>query len=174
MTLLTGKASSVRPLNYKDLLYVARRMRAIDRREVYALRWRSDPAEFAQDIVGSCILGGIVLGKAGKPASALGGLEMWPGVWQVWMIATDNWQDVKWTTTRYAQRILSHLVLANSHRAECHSSEEHKEAHRWLEYLGAQREGVLCRYGRKKENFYTYAWDVQAFRKNIRSRYKLS
>ena len=36
-------------LNYGNLLYIAQRMRQLDREEIYATRWEDDPKKLASD-----------------------------------------------------------------------------------------------------------------------------
>ena len=87
---------------------------------------------------------------------------MWPGVWSMYLFATPHFQQVAWDTTRHIRRVmLPALALAGAHRAEARSAVSHVEAHAWLERLGAKREATLKGYGRNKEDFSLFVWDVR-------------
>lgn len=147
------------PLEPRYVLPVARRMRADDRAEIFATRWDEDPARFACDVIQISRHGIVAATDAGLPAAAIGASEFWPGVWSVWMFATDDWPQVALGVTKWARRRLMPQVLkAGAHRAQCHSLESHNEAHRWLAMLGAQAEARACGLGRHGEDFITFTW----------------
>jgi hypothetical protein len=146
-------------LNESDLLYVADNMRDIDKVEVYATRWDNDPATLVDNILANGKFGFIAANDEGVPVAAFGAVPMWPGVWQVWMFATDRWPEVSLGVTKYIKRIMIPSVKATDwHRAECRSVEGHVVAHRWLEMLGATRESSLPFFGKNKDTFHVYSW----------------
>lgn len=138
---------------------VAARMRAADRAEVFATRRSEGPAELAAMAVRWSRFGAVFAGSDGVPASAIGAAELWPGLWSVWMFATDAWPAVRLATTRYARDLLTRQLFdAGAHRAECRSLATHREAHRWLALVGARREWPIPGYGKGREDFVTFSW----------------
>lgn len=146
------------PLNFPEVLHVARNMREWDAKEIYATRWTDDPAEVAAD----CMAAGKFswLAYAGDtPVAVVGAWPAHPGVWSVFMFATDDFNAVAFSLTKFIKRVMiPALVKTGAHRAECHSIEGHEVAHRWLEFLGAKAEEPRKFYGRNRETFICYAW----------------
>lgn len=141
-----------------DALYVAQRMRAADAREIWATRWNEDPHELARDAV-ACAPVAWTACKGHVPVACIGAGPLHPGVWRVWMYATDDFPSVGMKVTKFARRVMIPALLhAGAHRAECLSIDGHDQAHRWLEALGAAREATLGGYGRDGEDFHLYAW----------------
>jgi hypothetical protein len=139
------------------LAYIARNLRANDHIECLAGRIATVDQLAAEATLTPGLCDIVYLGD--YPVAAIGAREMWKGVWSVWAWGTENWNDVATTLTRHALRTLKPAMLARGgHRAECMSWTCHIPAHRWLEFLGFQREGVLHAYGRNREDFIMYAW----------------
>lgn len=154
-------------INYPDLLYIADNMRDMDRKEVFATRWEDD-SEKLVDVIMSCgDFGWVVAADDGMPVAAFGAIPTWNGVWQVWMFATDRWNEVALSVTRFIKRIMiPSIVEAGWHRAECRSADGHSVAHRWLEMLGASREHTLHYFGKDGETFHLYSWTKGSFKPN--------
>ncbi len=147
------------PVSYNDVLYVVQRMREADRREIYATRWANDPVAVATDVMSSGPFGWVC--GIDRPIAAIGALSMWPGVWSVWMFATDEFRKIGLPMTRFVKNdMIPAVASTGAHRAECKSLADHFEAHAWLELLGARREYPEPHrgYGRGGEDFYTYIW----------------
>lgn len=146
-------------VNYNDALYVAANMREWDKKEIYATRWNDDPSEVASDCVGC---GDFVWTAAlNEPIAIIGASPLRPGVWQVFMFATDNFSKIALSLTKFAKRvIIPALRSSGAHRIECKSMEGHIDAQNWLEFFGANKESTLTNYGRNQEDFhqYTYLW----------------
>lgn len=135
---------------------VAHRMRASDRAEIGALCWwgAEAPQILAEEAVRRSGFGGVVLDGAGLPQVALGAMACWPGVYSVWMFATDAWPEVWRGTLRYARQVLRPaLIGAGAHRAQCFAAAEHAAAHRLLARLGFVAEGRARGFGRDGEDF---------------------
>lgn len=146
------------PLIEVSLLPVTRAMRATDRREVFATRFDDDADALARDLVAVSRFGAVIA-LGGRPVAAMGAMECWPGVWNVWLIATEDWKLVARATTRWARYALRTLLPeAGAHRCECRSIADHRTAHRWLEHLGARAEAMHPDFGRLRETFITFAW----------------
>lgn len=143
--------------NPAKLAHVAENMREWDRREIFATRADDDPAALCDD-VRRC---GNISWVAGleRPIAAFGCAPMWPGVWSMWLFATDEFGRIGISVTKLVTRtIVPMMIEAGAHRLEARSMEGHADAQRWLEVIGAKREGTLVRYGRGREDFHVYAW----------------
>jgi len=157
LTPLVPTAPFMAPPDLMALAYIANNLREVDKREVFAGRITT-PEQLtieAFQTTGLCDVAWV----HGRPAAAVGGRELWRGVWSVWAWGTDDWHDVKFTLTRHIIRTLVPAMLAHGgHRGECYSHEDHHEAHAWLEWLGFTCEGRLREYARDRSDFLIYAW----------------
>lgn len=142
------------------LLYVARNMREWDRREIFATRHDDDPLALAEDALS---FGRIawVAGLGAVPIAAFGCAPMWRGVWSLWLFATDDFPRIGISVTRLVTRtIVPMMIESGAHRLEARSMEGHTDAQRWLEVIGAKREGgPLKGFGRDGQDFHIYTWD---------------
>jgi len=146
-------------LGFAAVERVVRDMREADAREIWATRAVEDPAALALEVVRWSRFGAVAVARDGTPVAAIGAVEGWPGVWQVWMFATPRWPEVALGVTRWARRVLMPaLMAAGAHRAECRSLAENAGAHRWLASLGAHAEARHAGYGKRREDFITFAW----------------
>lgn len=144
----------IRALNHADLLTIGEGMRLADRREIFATRFDDDVAALIMDLLESEPIGAVIAGKDNAPIAALGGIEMWPGNWSVWMFATDRWPEVAKETTCFVRRILwPALLRLGLRRGECRSALDHEVAHRWLRFLGAEVEAIYPAFGKGGEAF---------------------
>lgn len=148
----------LRKLTFDDALYVARNMREWDKREIYATRWTEDPI----DLAGDAMRAGAFSWCAGiddRPVCVIGATPIHPGVWNVWMFATDDFLQMAFCLTKLVRRVMIPAVVsAGFHRAECRSMDGHTYAQRWLEMLGFVRESTLVGFGRNREDFGLYVW----------------
>lgn len=141
-----------------DVTDVACSMRESDRREIFATRWDDDPRNVANDVFSVSRFAWVACYR-GRPTVALGAIEESPGVFQVWMFATDDWPRVSRAVTRFAKRdFVAALVGNGGQRAYCRTIEGYDLVHRWLERLGARRESEQKLQGKNGESFYTYVW----------------
>lgn len=146
--------------NLLALAYISMNLRAEDADEIYA-----------GAITGPDMLAGETMRTGGvhwiawvdnTPVASFGGHQAWPGVWNIWMWATDNWPKVALSVTRHIKRVMiPELVRRGAHRGQCASAVGHTTAHAWLESLGLKSEGVLSGYGRQQQDFLMYAWRKQ-------------
>lgn len=146
-------------LNAPDLLYICDNMRDMDRREIYATRWTENPEHLVDAIMIVPELGWIAKNDDGVPVAAMGVIPMWDGVWSLWMFATDKWQEVSLSVTKFVKRALPQgMADAGIHRAQCYSSAQHSVAHAWLRMLGADKESEVKSYGKNGEDFIVFSW----------------
>jgi len=151
----------VQPVTYDAALYVALRMRALDAEEIFACRWRDEPEDVARAAAGRGPLAWAV-GADGEPIACIGVFEVWPGLWESWMFATDKFDMIGKPLTRFARRvIIPALKTARARRVQCHSMEGHTVAHRWLESFGAVHEHTIRRFGRDGQDFRLYHLPIE-------------
>ena len=143
-------------LNYPELLFIASNMRQDDRREIFATRFNESNEDLARDAM--MFYDSSFLLHKERPICAIGAAQMHPNVWSVWMFATDEFDKIGLSATRFVRNIFIPELRKRGHRAECKSWDGHKIAHKWLESLGAIRESELIDYGKNREKFYQYVW----------------
>lgn len=135
-------------LNYDDALYLARNMREIDKREIYALMFEDSPEQFAQECVS---IGGICIkDKNGVPFMMCGIHECWPHVGNAWMVATDAISQNGISATKVAR-----LLVTNKHyhRIQAMSAVFHSVSHAWLKLLGFTPVYTARQFGKNKEDY---------------------
>lgn len=136
---------------------VAANMRPMDRAEIFATRHTDNLDSIIEQVTSYSAAAAIALHND-KPAAACGIMELWPGVWSPWMFATDSWSFVSAAVSKYAKGYLTTFAENKGmHRAQVYSLATHSDAHTWLEWLGFEREALLKKFGRNKEDFYLYA-----------------
>lgn len=142
---------------FNTALYIAERMREWDAKEIYATRWDDSPSDLAADVMGTGAFSWVC--GLDEPIAVLGATPMHKGCWSVYMFATDKFDTIRISMTRFVKQVMiPGLVAADFRRAECRSIEGHTQAQRWLEMTGGKREAVLSDYGREGETFYLYRW----------------
>jgi RimJ/RimL family protein N-acetyltransferase len=143
---------------YLDIRIVASTMRESDRREIYATRWAEDPGSVAANCNAS-LYKWTYRRPDGALVAAFGALELWPGVWSIWMFANDLWDAaVARDMIRFLLRVFrTEIPARGARRLECRSTADHHDAHRFIKALGLSPEGTLRAYGRGGEDFITFA-----------------
>ena len=149
------------PLTYEATEYICLHLRDRDAQEIYGLRWTDSPLALAQDtysIIAQHGVGWVALWD-GRPVATLGIVEKWPRVWQVFSYGTDDWRRSVLTLSRHGKTVIKDYLLSrDAHRLECETHCEHIDAHRWLEMMGAEKEGIRSGYGKDGSDYITYVW----------------
>jgi hypothetical protein len=146
----------VQPVSVDVARFVALRMREDDAAEIFATRWVDDRELFAQEVAKRGPLAWSV--GDGEPIACIGASQVFPGMWQSWMFATDKFDIIGKRLTKFTRRvIIPALISHGARRVQAYSMEGHHVAHRWLESFGAFREASLPRYGRNGETFHIYS-----------------
>src|SRR3546814_12915510 len=112
-----------------------------------ATSWTDDPEE----LVGKCMAcpGYAWVAGLDRPIVVIGGVPMWPGVWSMFMFATNEISNIGLGLTKFvARRMIPGLLDQGAHRLEARSMDGHVDAQSWLETFGAAREATLYGYGR--------------------------
>lgn len=145
------------------LAHVVNNMRKSDVHEIFATTNASSAQEYVDEMMmlkraGLC---GWIASQDGVPIAALGIMPMWHNVVNVWMFATDDFPKIALQLTRFVRRnMVPALTSGGIHRAQCFSMNGHVVAQRWLEILGAKREGVAKGFGSGGEDFTLYSWTL--------------
>lgn len=144
--------------DYDDVLAVASNMRATDRAEIYATQWSDTPEELAAAVVASgAFRWGAYLD--GKPVAMIGAAPRWPGSWQVWAFATDDWWRVALAMTKHAKRfMLPALIRAGARRIDAYALESNTKSNMWLQRIGGTPRNVLESWGKQGETFLCFTW----------------
>lgn len=143
---------------YADVVFIARRLRALDAEEIFPLLFNPTSEGLAASAVYNNVLKTVAL-KNGVPVCAFGAGEHYPRFYKVWMFSTDRWPEVALSVTRAIKNTtIPALVNMGAVRADCWSMEGHDVAHRWLNILGAVREASAEDYGQQRKTYYCYSW----------------
>jgi len=145
---------------WEDVRHIAEHMRPCDREEIFATQWDDDPAAFTERFCAVAMNFCWVARVDDEPVALIGAVPQHPGVWSVFMFATDRFPEVKILLTRHVKRIIIPTLREDSkaHLAFCYSLDRHTAAHKWLECLGAKRELVIPEFGKNRETFYMFTW----------------
>ena len=138
--------------------YVVSRMRAADREEIYATRWSDDPARVVADCMALASFSWVAWHDA-KPCAVGGAAAVQPGVFSVYLFATDDFPKIALSVTRFARRdgMRALFKSVGARRLQCDSHINHVEAHRWLQGNGFLAEGIRRAYGKDGSDFIHYA-----------------
>jgi hypothetical protein len=150
-------------LNDGDLLYIARNMRDADKEEIYATRWSDSPNQLVDDCMTVAALptSFTVICGLDKPIAVLGAIEPWPGVWEVWLFATDDFRKIAFSMTKYVRKVFIPVLLERGmHRAQCRSIASHTGNHEWLYNMGARQDATrpYRGWGKNGEDFLMFEW----------------
>lgn len=145
------------PLTYDNVRPVALAMRAIDREEILALHPHDDLDAVAINATQATRFGAVLADDRGNCIAAIGAAELWPGMFSVWFFATDAWRVIAYEASAWIKAVFCPMIIkAGGRRAECQSLATHRTAHRWLQWLGFEREATLPRYGKHGEDFFQF------------------
>lgn len=153
---MTGRVEIRVAPPFEDVLFVAQNLRERDRVELFATRFTDDPDGIAHDAVRS---GNFRWGAYldGEPVAMFGGFPRWPGVWTMWAYGTDKWPSVVRAITRFGLNFIAPaLYHAGAHRMDALSYAGHDDARQWLQFLGAEAEFTLEKWGKNGEDFVCY------------------
>jgi len=93
----------------------------------------------------------------GKPVVAGGFVEQRPGVWEIWLAATDEAWEQPIAMTRIARTLMREMFDGGAHRLQHTVLETNTEAQRWYRSIGLVFEGKMRAWGSKGENALIFA-----------------
>lgn len=139
--------------NYEDVLEVARGLRPEDKRELEATIANFTP-EYLAEACGKNPEMAVLAYHDKEPVAVMGAFLLHPGVYSGYMFATPSFPVIGLAMTRWARKVYFPALRAmGAHRVEAHSIEGHREAHRWIEAIGAHWEAAVPCFGINKEGF---------------------
>lgn len=155
------------PATEEAIMYIACNLRAADAEELYATCWDDKPETITKHTV-ACGDFRFVFAVDGRPACAIGAAPMWPGVWSMWMFATDDFPRVSLSVTKHVRHvIMPSLLKTGAHRASAASLSTHDTAHKWLQSFGFSKESEMPGFGKNGETFYNFVCSARAARQAI-------
>lgn len=161
----------VRPATLRDLCFTAANAREIDKQEIVASgpRTMQEAGYITWELTDK--IGGVAYSVwvDGNPEFSFGftrQTELIPGLFSGWAWGSDKTMACMVEISRWARNghlfgILDKLGVA---RIEARSIHNHFEAHRWLLWLGFERETDLKDWGRNRERFVLFGWTRSEFR----------
>lgn len=143
--------------DHASVFYVANNMRAIDKDEIYGLRFHKNPFLITNEVMAQSQFCWVAWQNE-KPAAVIGATETHPGCWQVFCFGTDEFPKVALALTRFVRRTMLPVLFGElgARRLEADSLCSHTEAHRWLEGFGAKRESIKEAYS-EAGDYFTFA-----------------
>lgn len=143
----------------REISFVAAHMRDADRREIYCQRANDNARELATTSAYVSPLHCYAAFEGGSPIAVYGASEQHPRMWTAWAFGTPRIRRAIPAISRHIrEHVIDALLASGANRVEVRSIADHDIAHRWLESLGAEREGLLKGFGRNAEDFVLYAW----------------
>jgi len=99
-----------------------------------------------------------LLNDEGTAICAGGWEEIIPGVWQSWMVGTDNYWEKYWRSiTKYSRRVMDGLFDTGARRLQTGALASRVEACNWyVRGLKMEREGLCRSFGLKGEDMATF------------------
>lgn len=141
-----------------DFLNVCFKLRADEREQVEAFTGQPYDAE-SLAVQHACKTGPMwMLCDDDRPLAIAGFDYIRPGVWQDWMLGTDEaWANYWRFIHKNTKRAMDKMLEQDAHRLQCVSLASRIHAHRWYAVLGLAPEGTLHGYGAKGEDFIMFA-----------------
>ena len=149
------------PVTPAALKHIVSNLRPRDRAEIFALRWHDDEDQLVFEL---CQVAGD-LWKLwtldGEPVAVNGVVPVRPGVVIAGAFGTNKWRSIIRPMTRWSlDFVIPCLKASNYHRGEAYVLAANTDSRRWIELLGGEVETLLRGYGRQREDFLLYAWDL--------------
>jgi RimJ/RimL family protein N-acetyltransferase len=151
-------------VSHEAVFHVAANMRAADKEEIYPLHWDESPFVLTAAVMAAPRYAYLAW-DGNRPIAVFGAAEIRPTVWQAYCFATDEFPKVYREVTKFLLRNVKPYLFkelgANRIFADSHIA--HKDAHRWLQRLGAKQEGFLRAFNKKGETYVSFAMTRQDF-----------
>ena len=145
----------------EQLTHIVRNLRPRDRREIFALRWTDDEDELINDLCRNMGAMWRVWSWDQEPVAVNGVIPVRPGVVIAGAFGTDRWRFTLRAMTQWSLNyVIPALKHSNYHRGEAYVLASNTDSRRWLEFLGARPESLLKAFGREREDFLLYVWDL--------------
>ena len=139
---------------------IALNMRERDYEECSALSFAENRHELAEEIarLGLSLRRPLCAAQKKKVGSQRFYMPLRHGVWNMGLIATDQFNKIHLSLTRLIiKSIIPILDNAGAHRVEAQSIAGYSSVHNWLKFLGLE-ESVIKGYGKNGEDFVNFAY----------------
>lgn len=155
----------IRPTTRRDLCFTAANARLIDQHEILQSGPRNmtecgwitwDAIEYTGAIGWSAWLDESPEFSFGfSPQQNI----LMPHLWTAWAWGSDKTALIMPELSNWARaHLVKILDIVGARRIEARSIAGHREAHRWLEWMGFHKECDLPEWGKDKSNFVQYTW----------------
>lgn len=143
-----------------DVASILADARPADRLELLAVSFQEDYGGVTREIMGRKKRGDsmtVFATDEGLPVAFLMQHIVRPNTLAMGMVSTELWHVVarpatRWCVTKYRPA----LARSGIRRIEAASHIEHEVSHRWLQFLGFRREGLMADFGKNGEAFYLF------------------
>jgi hypothetical protein len=151
----------------EGLAHIVRNLRPRDRHEIFALRWNDDEDQFVAEVM--AVAGSLwsMWSLDGEPVAVNGVVPVRPGVVIAGAFGTGKWRSVVRPMTRWSLNyVIPVLKLSKFHRGEAYVLASNNDSRHWIKLLGGEVESLLKGFGREREDYLLYAWDLTREEKN--------
>jgi hypothetical protein len=151
------------PATFRDLSYIASRMRADDRAEAEAQIGPFHSMDLAAAHLRDVALVALL---DGNPEAAFGASRfMGNHLWNAWSWGSPKIGRCAPAITRHVRDVLvPDLIGMGAWRVEARALASHRTARNWLRRMGATERCILPSYGRGGEDFFLYDWTKYSIR----------
>lgn len=144
------------------LEYICLNMRERDQKEIYNICPHDNPLRLAWESH-HMILNqgrGRIAWHDGRPAAIAAFVETWPGVWNVFMWGTRDFNHAAIELLRWFRREARDILsVCKGHRLQCDSLMGFEEAHKMIRAFGGVPEGPPMRaYGKDGSDYQRFVW----------------
>jgi hypothetical protein len=150
-------------------------MRDRDRAEVFALLPHDNLYRFAYEADAMIRNNGRgnLFWVNGRPTAVAAFTESWPGVWNVWMLGTEDFDHCVMPLMRWVRKTAVEILDdVGGHRLQCESKADYEEAHKMIRALGGREEVTFRKRGKNGEDYIQFVWlkgeNDEALRPNMK------
>lgn len=153
-------------LELEDIRYLVANLRKKARDEALASGWDGDVETISQSFWDLSKGYGYVGLHDGKPAYGGSVTEVYPGAFQFWSLATEDFAKIMLTVTKFVRRVmLPEIFQRGAWRVEARCIGGDDEVQKWMTLLGAKLEETQKSAGRNGEDFLIYVWSANDVRR---------
>jgi len=145
----------------EGITHIVRNLRDRDRREIFALRWDDDEDALIDNITANAGPLWRVWSWDNAPIAVSGVVPVRPGVVICGAFGTEQYRKAVRPIAHWARTfIIPALQRSNYHRAEAYALASNTDGRAFIELIGGEVEALLQGYGRNREDFLLYTWDL--------------
>jgi len=83
--------------------------------------------------------------------------QLWPGVLECWLVPSKQVEEHKFTFCRLLKNYINNIIKDKKcHRFQTTTPNDETH-HRWMEFIGFRKEGVMKQYTHTKQDYCMYA-----------------